>query len=232
VAPNFEGEGWRPKRGVSHRSRITSQGRDLRRWLINSQDTLPRGNRVSSVVDSGKWRSHRCWPCGHVVAQVGTAAGRPQCPNIIPSARSFTLSRYLRATGHESQHRQGSRRGAISGEIHWTCDLIQVIIPSRTLFSAPDKENYRALFSNFYVATHQSIYSKVVLQCTIYIFVTKALHKHPLNSPQFDLQDHLMPLLAKVQASLMTDSPILVPIISHFHTTSVFSLLIKIVPQS
>jgi hypothetical protein len=137
-----------------------------------------------------------------------------------PRQYLFTRSRYPRVTGCKSQRRRGSRRGVIGSEIHWTRDLIQVTLPSWTLFSAPDRENYRALFSNFYVVTHQSTCSKVVVQCTSYNFVTKVLRKHPLNSLQFYPQDHMMPLLAKVETSLMTDSPTLDPIISHFHTTS------------
>jgi hypothetical protein len=42
---------------------------------------------------------------------------------------SFTSSSYPRATGHELQHQRGSRRGFTGGEIHYTWDLLQVIVP-------------------------------------------------------------------------------------------------------
>jgi hypothetical protein len=71
---------------------------------------------------------------------------------------------------------------------------------------------------------------KVVVQCTNYNIVTRILCKHPLNPPQFGRKVHPISLLVKIQSSMMTDSPTLDPIISHFQIESVLSLLIKIVP--
>jgi hypothetical protein len=162
------------------------------------------------------------WPCCW-------ASGYGEVGSIHSPYDLFTPLVISSLTEHESWHWHKSRRG---DRRRWgALNLVGFkTVPSRTLFSAPDRENCRALFSNFYVVTHQSICSKVVVQCTSYNFVTKVLHKQPLNSPQFYLQVHLMSLLVKIQTSLKTDSPTLDPIISHFHTTSVFSLLIKIVP--
>jgi hypothetical protein len=65
--------------------------------------------------------------------------------------------------------------------------------------SLSERATCRALFFNFCVATHSPACIKVVVQCTNYNFVTKILHKHPLNPPQFDRKVHPISQLVKIQ---------------------------------
>jgi hypothetical protein len=147
-----------------------------------------------------------------------------------PSPDIFTLTRrYLSLLWHESPKRarivleDGRRQAHGTGDLsgHYTM----------AIFVSPSvRATFRALLFSFCVATHSPACIKVFVQCTNYNFVTKILRKHPLNPPQFDRKVHPISLLVKIQSLMMTDSPTLDPIISHFHTTSVLSLLIKIVP--
>jgi hypothetical protein len=45
-----------------------------------------------------------------------------------PRQNLFTRNRYPRVTGRESQRRRESECKVTGGEIHWTCDLLQVTV--------------------------------------------------------------------------------------------------------
>jgi hypothetical protein len=124
-----------------------------------------------------------------------------------PSPDIFTLTRrYLSLPRHESPRlariavEDDRRQAHGTGDLSDHCTMAIFVSPSA-------RATCRVLFFNFCVATHSPAYIKVVVQCTNYIFVTNILRKHPLNPPQFDRKVHLIPLLVKIQSSMMTNCP-------------------------
>ena len=97
------------------------------------------------------------------------------------------------------------------------------------LIRSSDRTIWRTSFSIFHVTIHSLACINFVVQGTNYNFVTKILLRHPLNSPQFDLQVLPISLVVIIQSLVVTDSPFSCQFISHFYIASMLSHLRKVI---
>jgi hypothetical protein len=102
-------------------------------------------------------------------------------------------------------------------------------VPSRTLFSAPDRANCRAWFSNLYVATQSTIYRKVDLLQTGFDFIIKILIEFSSNHTEFSLQSLSELTVSPTLTPDPTDSLTLSPFFSKFCLAPMLGHLIKVV---
>jgi hypothetical protein len=71
----------------------------------------------------------------------------------IRAPRSFTPLGYPLVPSTDRGDRHESERGVTDGEVQLTCDLFQSTVQWKAPFRVPNRALYRALISNFYVAT-------------------------------------------------------------------------------
>jgi hypothetical protein len=153
----------------------------------------------------------------------------PSSEWVHPSPDIFTLTRcYLSLPQHKSPRRVRIAVEDDRRQPHDTRDLSGHC--TMAIFVSPSVQaTCRALFFNFCVATHSPcLYQSCCPMYQLQLYY-KDLVQTSTKSPRFDRKVHLISLLVKIQSPMMTDSPTLDPIISHLHTTSVLSHLIKIV---
>jgi hypothetical protein len=124
---------------------------DRRRWWFHGGENLIQGV-VSKRGGAATSRSG-------VQLNGGKDFSNPRCYPSTPGTNR---------DGDGTNHGRGIVGGEVSALAAWSNS---VTVPWRMAFSWPDRPIWSLIFSYFYLATHPRLYSKIVVQYTIFIFV-------------------------------------------------------------